>query len=299
MLNHTTPCSSDSSYKGRFAPSATGDLHLGSLVTALACALDAHQKKGSWIIRIDDIDHTRCHSTSSQSISRALAHYFKTLPFSDLYHQSDTISLYTQAFNALASQGLVYQCSCSRKDLAQLQQTQEVHLCRTQVITAFSKNTQNVLRFKSNSTSLQQQLIEDAILFRRDGCFSYHFSCVINDEADGITHIIRGADLIDAEQPQTQLIKALGYKKPLHYYVPLVENQQGQKLSKQNKARPITIDARAPEILRQALLCLKWPGNSATTLPKTQNMTDLMHWAVQHWQAEINFIQSPSATFAE
>ena len=287
MLNQTNR--NDSSYKGRFAPSATGDLHMGSLVTSLACALDAYQNKGSWLIRIDDIDHTRCSLASSLSIKQVLEHYFSELPYSHIYHQSETRNLYIKEFNRLASEGLVYQCSCSRKDISALQQSQGTHLCRDKLVSEFREDTQDILRFKSNCVSLDEQLIEDAILFRRDGCFSYHFSCVVNDEYDGITHIIRGADLMDAEQPQAQLIKALGFRTLHYFYVPLITNNNGQKLSKQNKALPITINHDAPQTLRTALLHLQWSQTNLEAMPSEDSIKALLNWAAENWQPNLNF----------
>ena len=263
---------------------------MGSLVTALACAVDAYQNKGSWLIRIDDIDHTRCSQASSLSIAQVLAHYFSDLPYSHIYHQSDTRNLYIKEFNRLASKGLVYQCSCSRKDISALQQSQDTHLCRDKLISEFKDDTQDILRFKSNSTFLNEQLIEDAILFRRDGCFSYHFSCVVNDEYDGITHIIRGADLMDAEQPQAQLIEALSFRKLNHYYVPLVKSESGQKLSKQNKAQPINISDDAHQTLRTALLHLQWSQTSLESMPAEHSIKALLNWATDNWQPNLNFI---------
>ncbi|HBF09187.1 MAG: hypothetical protein CMD81_09355 [Gammaproteobacteria bacterium] len=288
MLNQTN--TNDSFYKGRFAPSATGDLHMGSLVTSLACALDTYHNKGSWLIRIDDIDHTRCSQASSLSITQVLEHYFSDLPYSHIYHQSDTRSLYIKEFNRLASESLVYQCSCSRKDITALQQSQGTHLCRDKLISEFRDDTQDILRFKSSCTSLDEQLIEDAILFRRDGCFSYHFSCVVNDEYDDITHIIRGADLMDAEQPQAQLIKALGFRKLQYHYVPLIKNKSGQKLSKQNKALPITMSDDAPLTLRAALRHLQWSPNSLKSMPAENSIKALLNWAAKNWQPNLNFI---------
>lgn len=274
-------------YVGRFAPSATGHLHLGSLVTALATALEAIRHQGRWILRIDDLDQQRCSTRFTESIISTINRYFEpALPYK-IYRQSENFELYWQPLTHLAELGLVYQCGCSRRTRAAV--TTDEHLCRQfqfspAEVTKLAENTVHARHFALRFLSQSQADTEDIILLRKEGFFSYHFSCVVNDWIDGTTHLVRGLDLLPEQQPQTDLIKALGYT-PIHYaYVHLVRNEQGQKLSKQNHAPPLPEEAKTG--LWLALQHFPWSTTALKEDLSNASVDQLWQWAKTYWSQE-------------
>lgn len=284
-------------YKGRFAPSATGQLHLGSLTVACACALEAQQRQGSWLVRIDDLDQLRCSTKSVQHIQSAIDALFPYLTPSHIYRQSEQMERYYQVFDDLVTQGKVYQCACSRKTIENWPQ-QHQHQCRQRVYTSkeHAKTLQNQpicyrflshLYLKTNEPTTSQELLaQDSVILRKEGFFSYHFACVVDDAADQISHIIRGADLIEAALPQQYLINELHFDQPQYHYLPLIYNQLGQKLSKQNKAQ--ALDLSTPEqTLMLGLKHLQWPDYALQTMPR-HDLKAIWQWAQHYWNLSLN-----------
>ena len=238
------------SYTGRFAPSPTGPLHFGSLVTALASWCEARQHHGHWLVRIEDTDIPRNQLGAEEQILAALNAYGLHAD-QPIERQQDHLAYYHHIIDALDAKGLVYACACTRKQLTGL--TAYPNTCR-------DKN----LPFEGNAIRLrvpdelicfvdqiQGQICEkltqttgDFVLRRRDGIISYQLAVVVDDMRQNVTDIVRGADLLDNTARQIWLRKCLNTLKlpelsviePTYCHIPLAMNAQGQKLSKQNLA---------------------------------------------------------------
>ncbi len=243
-------------YRGRFAPSPTGELHLGSLACAMASFLDARSHEGTWIVRIEDIDSLRCKSIYSASILKALER-FGLVSDEPVVYQSERQDLYKEAFLKLQEKNLVYGCACSRKEIEErclaLGLPSHVYpgTCRNQRPTRPIRSW----RFKVavGSVSFRDRLaglvteepsktVGDFIIKRADGLWAYQLAVVVDDANQAITDIVRGADLLDNTARQILLQESLGYKKPRYMHIPLVLNAKGEKLSKQRKARAVAND---------------------------------------------------------
>lgn len=258
-------------YKGRFAPSPTGPLHAGSLVAALASWLDARAHGGKWLLRIEDLDLPRCVPGADQLILQQLADCGLTSDDPPVW-QSQRSALYQQALDALIRTGQAYPCTCSRKDVEQALLAQGLHkprhgelvypgTCRTGLHgkagrawrfatppNTFTAWTDRQLGPQSQDVAAE---VGDFVLRRADGLFAYQLAVVVDDAAQGITHIVRGEDLADNTARQIILQSALGYPTPQYLHTPLVLAADGQKLSKQNGAQ--AQDTSNPEAALAAL----------------------------------------------
>lgn len=269
-------------YVGRFAPSPTGPLHAGSLVAALASWLDARAwnegRGGRWLVRIEDIDTPRCMPGAADTILHQLA-TCGLQPDAPPLRQSSRSAAYQQALDQLAAQGLAYPCACSRKDIAEIHaaqgQSRERHAllpypgtCRQglhgRTARAWRFNTQGAPTVTWNDRRLgpQQQNVAqsvgDFVLRRADGLWAYQLAVVVDDGAQGITHIVRGEDLADNTPRQMLLQQALGLPTPHYLHTPLVCAANGEKLSKQHGAP--ALDLRWPlQALSAAAQVLQLP----------------------------------------
>lgn len=277
-------------YVGRFAPSPTGPLHMGSLVTALASYLDAKHNKGQWLVRMEDLDPPREMAGASGAILKSLEehglHWDQSVKF-----QSQRSDYYEQVLTQLNAKDLLFPCLCTR---AQLQGTNKLHQGICDSDPDALKNQPHALRLKvDNQTRCftdqlfgeqQQNLlldVGDITLKRKDGLFAYQLAVVVDDATQGVTHIVRGADLLDSTLRQIYLQKCLGYSTPHYCHLPLLKYPCGQKLSKQNQA-PAIDDKHAFENLKQALAYLHQP----TPDPSISNIETLLDWACRHWQSD-------------
>lgn len=243
---------------GRFAPSPTGPLHAGSLVAALASWLDARAQGGRWLVRIEDVDTPRCVPGADGVILRQLAALGLPPDEAPLW-QSQRGASYQQALDRMIAQGLAYPCSCSRKDieaaLAAQGQPRQRHgelrypgTCRQglhgRAARAWRLRTdpQPVL-WQDRRLGPQRQDVQaevgDFVLRRADGLWAYQLAVVVDDGAQGITDVVRGADLADNTARQILLLRALGLPTPTYLHTPLVLGPNGEKLSKQNGAAPL------------------------------------------------------------
>ncbi len=255
-------------YIGRFAPSPTGPLHAGSLVTALASWLDARAHDGQWLVRIEDVDTPRCILGADQLILQQLA-TCGLVPDAPVMWQSQRGDAYQAALEALIAKGWAYSCGCSRKEIEDAQalmgHTRERHhaavypgTCRNglngKAARAWRLNVQRVIDDLKLATPLtwhdrllgpQQQDVPkevgDFVLRRADGLWAYQLAVVVDDAAQGITHIVRGADLTDNTARQIMLQHALGLPTPSYLHTPLVLGENGEKLSKQNDAEALDL----------------------------------------------------------
>lgn len=253
--------------RGRFAPSPTGDLHAGSLVAALASWLDAKSLKGQWWVRIEDIDGPRC-------IDGAAAHILHQLTLCGLHSdgeilkQSDRNVLYEKALHQLIDLGLAYPCACTRKEIEEQQVVLGLNLERHKAAVypgtcrdglkgkaarawRFNVAKWSALRGKREVTWVDRRLgpqtqnvleeVGDFVLKRADGLWAYQLAVVVDDAAQGITHVVRGEDLTDNTARQLMLQEALGFEHPHYLHTSLVLGANGEKLSKQNGANALDL----------------------------------------------------------
>lgn len=210
---------------GRFAPSPTGPLHFGSLVTAVASYDDARSKGGKWLVRIEDLDTPRNVPGADAAILRTLERFGLEWNGPVLY-QSTRLEAYREALDLLRRAGHAYPCSCSRTTTAPCTCT---------------SGPRWRVRFAN----------DDFTILRADGIFAYQLAVVVDDAWQGITDVVRGADLVDSTPRQIHLQKLLGLPSPTYRHVPVVVNERGEKLSKQTLAPPLDW-AGAPELLERA-----------------------------------------------
>jgi glutamyl-Q tRNA(Asp) synthetase len=211
------------SYIGRFAPSPTGPLHAGSLVAALASWLDAKAHGGKWLIRIEDVDTPRCIKGMDVVILQQLA-ALGLMPDEPTVYQSQRSHLYQAALDQLIANKQVFPCSCSRKDVAAaiakanpLAKPKHGELvypgtCRHGMTQELAPQAQPAWRFITSGEVKAH--IGDFVLKRADGCFTYQLAVVVDDALQGITHVVRGADLTDNTPRQIALQQVLGYPTP-------------------------------------------------------------------------------------
>jgi glutamyl-Q tRNA(Asp) synthetase len=255
-------------YCGRYAPSPTGPLHAGSLVAALASWLDARAHGGRWLLRIEDLDRPRCPAGTDALILQQLA-ACALIPDQAPIWQSSRDARYEQALQSLLTTGQAYACGCTRRDIeAALAARGVLHerfaerpypgTCRQGLQGKAARAT----RFLASGTVswLDRRLgshtqdvaaeVGDFVLKRADGLWAYQLAVVVDDAAQGITHIVRGADLADNTARQILLQRALGASTPVYLHTPLVLGGDGHKLSKQNGAA--ALDLRQPVAALQA-----------------------------------------------
>jgi glutamyl-Q tRNA(Asp) synthetase len=273
-----------SAYRGRFAPSPTGPLHVGSLVAALASWLDARAAGGRWLVRIEDVDHPRCVPGGDRVILEQLA-AVGLLPDEPPAWQSARSALYDAALAQLLAAGRAYPCACSRKEidaaLAALGRQHARHgervypgTCRHglggRMARAWRLRTDAPdggdvwIDWHDRRLGAQRQnlstAVGDFVLKRADGLWAYQLAVVIDDAAQGISHVVRGEDLADNTPRQIHLQRALGLVTPVYLHAPLVLAADGQKLSKQNGAEPLDL-ADPLDTLRTAGAALGLPGD--------------------------------------
>jgi glutamyl-Q tRNA(Asp) synthetase len=258
-------------YRGRFAPSPTGPLHFGSLVAAVASYLDARANAGEWLVRIEDLDTPRVQRGAADSILSDLE-YFGLHWDGPILYQSTRIEAYRAALEQLRSKGLVYPCGCSRKD------SEAIYPGTCARGLPPSKTARS---WRVRVSPDLAHTVGDFILLRADGIFAYQLTVVVDDEAQQITDIVRGADLLDSTPRQIYLQQVLGYRTPRYRHISVVLGSDGQKLSKQNGAPALDRD-RAPELLAEALRFLGYAppiGLSSTSID------DIWRWAIRQKMA--------------
>lgn len=290
-----TARSAAGSYRGRFAPTPSGALHLGSLLTALASYLDARHHHGEWLLRIDDLDRPRCVPDADKQILRQLEAHALLWDEAPRY-QSQHLAEYEAALARLAAQGRLYACRCTRATLAAsalpgpdgpvypgtcrgLQLPFDAHALRFAVsdgLLHLDDRLQGRLQ-RDASTELG-----DFVVRRRDGIVGYHLACAVDEAAQGITDVVRGADLIGASFAQNVLQQALALPAPRYAHVPVLVDAKGLKLSKQNHAAPLDA-AKAAENLWS---CLHWLQQAPPPELRNAAPAEILDWATAHWRAE-------------
>lgn len=284
------------SYIGRFAPSPTGPLHLGSLVAALASWLDARAAHGRWLVRMEDLDRPRCTQEAADTILRQLEAYGLAWDGTVLY-QSRRDDAYTAALDALRSQGAAFACTCTRSQLAHAPRNAEGEIvypgtCRLQTVPRDEAYAWRVrvaevtIHFDDRiHGALQQDLaheVGDFVVRRADGLFAYQLAVVVDDAFQGVTHVVRGADLLWNTPRQIYLQRLLGLPTPIYAHVPLVTNAAGQKLSKQTLA-PALPERGRRAVLAEALAALGHPPPAELV---GAGVAELLEGASAHWRIE-------------
>lgn len=238
-------------YRGRFAPSPTGPLHFGSLVAAAGSWLHARRNRGKWLVRMEDIDEPRCVPGADTLILKTLAAYGLEWD-EEVVWQTRRHSLYAAALDRLKPH--TFPCACSRKEAG----GRYPGTCRNGLPP--SRETRAIrLRVPDDMA------FGDFVLRRADGLYAYQFVVVVDDVDQHITHVVRGADLLDSTPPQIYLHNLLGAPVPTYIHLPVATNSAGEKLSKQTKAPPIPVQGDL-QTLREALRFLgEEPPQMATT----------------------------------
>ncbi|OUR88537.1 tRNA glutamyl-Q(34) synthetase GluQRS [Gammaproteobacteria bacterium 42_54_T18] len=287
-------------YIGRFAPSPSGPLHFGSLLTAVASYLDAKHNDGSWLVRMDDLDPPREIPGAADNILSTLDAYGLHWD-GEITYQSQRHDLYEAAVQSLLTNNQAFYCTCSRKQLAEYssQQDQPTHspypgTCREQhtppnIPFSIRLTTEGAHQPVCINDKLQgrfcQNLITDVgdfIIKRKDLLYAYHLAAVIDDHWQKISHIVRGIDLLDSTPRQTHLQQLLGYNTPHYAHLPVVVNEQGQKLSKQTFAKAIET-TQCSRVLWTALSTL---GLKPPTLLQHEPPEAILKWGTLSWSTK-------------
>ena len=282
MINH--------GYIGRFAPSPTGPLHFGSLVTALASYLDARANGGKWLVRVEDLDPPREVTGSATLILEQLQAFGMDWDGHVLY-QSSRLSAYERILEQLENRKVCFNCDCSRQRVSGLEGIYDGR-CRSRGLTSTSglairlKIKPETVRFTDGIQGDYAQNLErevgDFILRRKGGLFAYQLAVVADDAMQEITHIVRGYDLLSSTPRQIYLQQLLDLPTPNYAHIPIIVNALGQKLSKQHFAEPINLE-NAPSLLVSALqfLGMTPPSSLIGAAPAS-----LMAWGTEHWDIQ-------------
>lgn len=284
-----------SKYIGRFAPSPTGPLHFGSLVAAIASYCDAKANNGQWLVRIEDLDKPREVAGAADNILQTLQNFGLQWD-ADVLYQSNRTDLYQTALAQLIKQEQAYPCQCSRKTI-QTNATQTgpegaiyPNTCIKKPIkprsdTAWRMKTAHITitvkdAILATETQAIDKLFGDFVIKRADQLFSYQLAVVVDDALQGITNIVRGADLWQSTSRQIHLQHVLGYPTPQYAHVPLITNAQGQKLSKQTLAQAIEVkDANG--LIFDVLRLLN--QNPPETI-KFAEKKEILDWGIANWK---------------
>ena len=267
---------------GRFAPSPTGPLHLGSLYTALASFLDARSRNHDWLIRIDDLDEPRTDPGAESSILRTLEGHGLRWDRSVL-RQSARLDAYTTALYELHRRGCLYYCTCSRRQLRHLpiypgtcrNRTAPVQDAAVRVRVEDAAPRFADLLLGEQETPLRTA-VGDFIVRRRDGIVAYQLATAMDDSEPEIATVVRGRDLLDNTPRQQHLMTLLGRSQPNYAHIPLIIDRDGRKLSKQTGAGPVDPSIPLANIRR----CLGFLGLAD---PPDAELEDLLNWAVERW----------------
>jgi glutamyl-Q tRNA(Asp) synthetase len=287
-------------YRGRFAPSPSGPLHFGSLVAAVASWLEARVRSGEWLLRIEDLDPPREKPGAAGDILAALDRLGLHWDGAVL-RQSTRLDAYHAALDRLAADGLLRSCTCTRAALAALPENQRpdtgdelfhppqcLPAAGTPAAGAarrFRVPDRNV-EFMDRVQGLQvinvARCVGDFVLRRRDGLFAYQLAVVVDDAEQGISDIVRGADLLSSTPRQILLQRALGLPSVTYMHVPLAVGRDGLKLSKSEDAPGLMLAAPA----RQAVAALEFLGQEPPSELARGGVAEVWGWAVTHWHPE-------------
>lgn len=287
--------------RGRFAPSPTGPLHLGSLVAALGSYLNLRQTPGQWRVRIDDIDQPRNIPQIDQTILHTLECHGLEWD-GEIYYSSQHIREYEQAFDRLSANGFTYRCSCSRReiDMAPINHGRRKGdtliypgTCRSGAATGKQWRSYRV-RVSARPVEFLDQLqgqqceplldsVGDFVIRNARGQFNYQLATVVDDHLQGITQAVRGSDLLASTARQIHLQERLGYNRPDYLHLPVITDTRGNKLSKQQGAQPLDNTQAVNNLITAlALLQQQPPEELAFATP-----SEIIQWGVAHWNRSV------------
>lgn len=278
-----------SAYVGRFAPTPSGQLHFGSLLAALASYLDARHHRGRWLVRMEDLDKPREIPGAADRILHILQAYGLHWD-GEILRQSERLDQYQAVVKRWLATGEAFTCDCSRRAL----QGHEVYpgTCRERGLT-FGPGYAVRVRVPDLTLDFVDRLqgpfsqhlpsdVGDFIIQRRDGIIAYQLAVVVDDLAQGVNQVVRGADLIDSTPRQLWLYRLLHQDPPAYLHIPLVMRRDGQKLSKRLASPPLD-PQQAPATLHRALTALaQQPPVELAGAPVAEQLA----WAVEHWRPE-------------
>jgi glutamyl-Q tRNA(Asp) synthetase len=280
-------------YRGRFAPSPTGPLHFGSLVAAVGSYLDARHNQGEWLLRIEDLDPPREIAGAAAGILRSMEALGMTWD-GEVTYQSRRDDYYRAALDMLQRQGQLYGCACTRKEIAD----SAVHMesggiypgtCRGGLPAGRSARA---LRLRVEPAAIElidrlqgrlhQQLeteVGDFVVRRADKLVAYQLAVVVDDAEQNITHVVRGADLLDSTPRQVYLQQLLGFSSPAYLHLPMAVKTAQEKLSKQTGAPGIIVDDRNTALIDT----LRFLNQPLPESPRDASRDELWQWAIAHW----------------
>ena len=285
------PNKTPTTYIGRFAPAPTGAVHFGTLIAAVGSYLQAKKNNGEWIIRIEDVDTTRKVDGADKDILNTLE-LFGFEWQGEILYQSAQNKHYEEALQQLLKQSLVFPCLCTRKQLAENGSDIYPGTCRHRRLPEKNEHSLRLIARDINITfddavmARQSQNIArqcgDFIIRRRDGLFAYQLAVVVDDALQGITEVVRGADLLGSTPRQIYLQRLLGYATPAYCHLPLAVDRDGNKISKSEAAAKVDIKNR------EALLyeTLKFLGQKPPADLSACSMHDIWQWATDNWDIE-------------
>lgn len=281
-------------YIGRFAPSPTGPLHFGSLVAAVASYCDAKHHQGKWLLRLEDLDRPREIAGASSTILHQLESFGFEWDGEPLF-QSQRDYYYAQALDYLNKQQLIYPCTCTRKEIADSSSLMGIDgyiYPKTCLQHPLKPHTKSALRIKTSSNQIAfndaiqgyimqnlQKEIGDFVLKRADGLFTYQLAVVVDDAAQGVTHVVRGADLLHSTPRQIFLQQQLHLPTPHYAHIPIACNQAGEKFSKQTLAAPINAALAG----QQLISALEFLGQQPPKSLQHSQLHEIWQWAISHW----------------
>ena len=275
-------------YLGRFAPSPTGDLHLGSLAAAVGSFVDARSRGGSWLVRMEDLDTARVVPGCAAQMLRTLESFGLGWDGSVEY-QSARTAYYAEALRTLVGAGVTFPCRCSRRERAD--QAGYPGTCRTRALRPgaaairFRVDDERVVSFEDGAQGRCAFALRergDVIVLRRDGVFAYQLAVVVDDALQGVTDVVRGADLLDSTPWQIALQQALGLSTPRYTHLPLVLEPDGAKLAKSRRSVPL--DPRAPGAQLHLVLTLLRQDPPAEL--KFEAPHQVLAWGCRNWKPE-------------
>lgn len=283
-------------YIGRYAPSPTGPLHFGSLVAAVASYLDARSHDGRWLLRMEDLDKPREMPGAADSILRTLEGFGFEWD-GEIIYQSRRHDAYQAILERLIAENKVYRCNCSRREVAEIAHAgiegpvypgfcrQGLSRERNTIAWRFKNDVAHLIfrdQIQGSFDHCMQRDIGDFILKRADGLFAYQLAVVVDDAEQGVTHIVRGADLLNSTSRQILLQYSLRLPSPTYAHIPIAVNKTGEKLSKQTRAEPLRIE-QAPAKLTQAMRFL---GMEISEDLDKLDIKQIWRWGLEHWELE-------------
>lgn len=281
-------------YIGRFAPSPTGPLHFGSLLTAVASFLEARRQDGQWLLRVEDIDPPREQPGASDEILAALELYGFEWDGAVTF-QSASRGAHDAAIQQMIDAGKAYPCGCSRRDLADAPRG-TLGIIYPGICRDGSSASEYALRILTDDIPIafndqlqgpQEQSLQsdsgDFVILRRDGLIAYQLAVVVDDHLQGVTDVVRGIDLMDSTPRQVWLQQLLGYAAPNYCHLPVAVNELGQKLSKSHGASGV--DLQHPE--GNLILALELLEQRPPPELKASGITDIWQWALESWDIAV------------